>query len=293
MSIVYRKANYESADELIHIGALYKKIFQADMRDSLAYWYGDNPAGSPYGIVAMDGDRMAGHFGTMSVCALVGGRTKKGRISMGFMVDDDYRGQGVAGKLSEALFSELRIIGEDAFVIGFPNDVSYKMHVERMGYELIRHYRFADFPGGSAKGGFKKLSAGEFAALRTKGDSPLRPHILHGAEFLKWRYSGVKYDKYLSDKRDLFISTRFRDKADILYWTESAQAADVLDFAAFLHGQDGTERVCSWNTYGWLDEYPQEDRRYHMTMNILTDDPAERSALKGDWVFYMGDCELF
>jgi len=302
--INYRKAAYASTSDTDAINALYRRIFNVDMTKTLRYWYGNNPAGHPYGIVACDGDKIAGHFGTMSIRVRVGDRSVKGRISMGFMVDGDYRGHGIARTISEKLFDDLRDMGEDEFVIGFPNDVSYQMHIERMGYELIRHFSFVDLPRTAPCEGFEKIKdvSGFEAAL--KDDPPEAAigetdpandmnRIAHTRDWLLWRYADAKYDKYISPNGGLFVSTRFRDKADILYWSEGASNDELLGFASFLHRTDGTERVCTWNTCDQLNDYPMEDRQYHMTMNIITDDDAKRDALRRKWLFYMGDCELF
>jgi hypothetical protein len=131
------------------------------------------------------------------------------------------------------------------------------------------------------------------AAAGEAGQAMDSNRMAHSPDWLYWRYSDAKYDKYISAGGGLFVSTRFRDKADILYWSEDVSHDELLGFASFLHGIDGVARVCTWNTCGKLNDYPMEDRRYHLTMNMVTDDAAERDALQGAWLFYMGDCELF
>ncbi|MDR2457254.1 MAG: GNAT family N-acetyltransferase [Clostridiales Family XIII bacterium] len=146
MNIAYRIADYQNAKELRKIAALYLKVFNINIIENLKFWFSDSPFGEPFGIIALYEEEIIGHFGTAKLNADIRGEILSGRISMGFMVDSDYRGQGIAGNLSEKLFEKLRKQGKDNFVIGFANDVSYKMHIESMGYELIRNYAFVEFP---------------------------------------------------------------------------------------------------------------------------------------------------
>jgi hypothetical protein len=111
--------------------------------------------------------------------------------------------------------------------------------------------------------------------------------------FLNWRYSSTKNQRYVSSDGLIFVASRFRDKADVLYWSEVATEEQLLDFANFLYDNENVTRVCTWDTYEWLHRYPAEERQYHFAMNILSDVEEEKVALKNPWVFYMGDCELF
>jgi predicted N-acetyltransferase YhbS len=282
--ISFRMAEYGRPSEALAICDLYRRVFGVNMEDGLGFWYAENPAGGPYGIVACDGDKVVGHFGTMSIRAMVEGASAKGRLSMGFMVDPEYRGRSIAAGLSDALFSDLRGLGEGGFVIGFPNDVSYRMHVERMGYEPLRDFSFVTLP--------RDPSA---SAAYNREAEPACGHnsIVHDEAFLAWRYADPKYEKRLAEDGSLYVCTRFADKMDILYWTPGAPKEAVLSFAARLYERDGVTRVCTWNTYGWLNQYPRDERRYHMTLRPLTDDANGRDSLMRDWIFYMGDCELF
>jgi GNAT superfamily N-acetyltransferase len=291
IDIIYRSAVYDKRhSDATAICELYRQIFNVDMTETFDFWYGNNPAGCPYGVVACDGDKIVGHFGTMSILTSVMGHEMKGRISMGFMVSPDYRGYGIAAKLSNKLFADLKELREDKFVIGFPNDVSYRMHIEGMGYELLRNFSFIELPNNiSGSANYRMISSikhGETPACNVNS-------VIHSADFLRRRYADPKYSIYVSEDNKLFVCTRFMDKMDLLYWSENASSEDVLAFASYLHMRDGITRVCSWNTYDWMNEYPAEDRRYHMTINIITDNDDERELLRNKWLFYMGDCELF
>ncbi|MDR2487474.1 MAG: GNAT family N-acetyltransferase, partial [Clostridiales Family XIII bacterium] len=175
-------------------------------------------------MVALDGEDIVGHFGTMSVCASVGGALQRGRISMGFMVDGICRGRGVASGLSDALFEALSAAGQDRFVIGFPNDVSFHMHTARMEYTPIRDYRFVTLPRGRAAQRYEPISGDAFTGFLPGGvsggfvDSVGANHLCHDAAYLSWRYGADAYQKYRSASGGLFVATRYADKADILYW---------------------------------------------------------------------------
>ncbi|MDR2457054.1 MAG: GNAT family N-acetyltransferase [Clostridiales Family XIII bacterium] len=287
MNIIYRIADYQNTKELRKIAALYLKVFNIDIIENLKFWFSNSPFGKPFGIVALYKEEIIGHFGTAKLNANIGGEVLDGRISMGFMVDSDYRGQGIAGNLSKQLFDRLRKQGKDNFVIGFANDVSYKMHVESMGYELIRNYTFVKLlKGENIKYEYNIVDKFKSAERKISENT-----IDHNDEWLNWRYGNPKYKKYISDNGNYFVITKFRNKIDVLYWSEIAKKDELLDFVNFIYKTEEIALVSSWNTFDYLNEFKKEDRNYHFTMNILAKEKEE--LLKSDWFFYMGDCELF
>lgn len=43
----------------------------------------------------------------------------------------------------------------------------------------------------------------------------------------------------------------------------------------------------------FLDKYPAEERSHHMCIHYLDSTPTEREKIGGDWLFYMGDGDLY
>lgn len=207
---------------------------------------------------------------------------------MGLMVSPERRGAGIALRLYERLRRAVLEKGEASFIMGFPNDVSYKMHVERMDYELYRNYHLVTFPKGAGKGNYvleEDISQETFQEVQAN-------HLERPGEYMTWRYADKKYDKWRAENGHIFISTPFMDKADILYWSGDAGSGELLDFAAFLYAAQGVKRVTTWNTEAFLDALPREKRDYHMCLNYLDCGPVQREEIQREWFFYMEDCEL-
>ena len=286
--IVYRPADYADPDTAEKIKRLYAEIFHCDMSETFSFWYGATPFGGPLGVLAVDAENgeAVGHFGTVQTRVTLDGRAAPARISMGFMVSPRYRGYGIATRLNEELFSAIAARDEDALVIGFPNDVSFHMHITRMGYRHIRDFQFVTLP----RSGERQAAFAPCASLPDGGSFPACA-ISHAPEYLAWRYAAGAYDAFRSERGSVFVCSRFRDKADILWWSAGAGREELLDFAAFLYRVYPVERVCTWNTFDWLDAFPKDERHYHFCIHPLPKTPE--LAMQGPWTFFMGDCELF
>lgn len=287
-AIEYHLCDYSNPSTVEKIKALYLEIFHCDLTNTFSFWYGATPFGEPLGVLAVDPEsgEAVGHFGTMRTGVNLNGSPACCRISMGFMVSPRYRGHGIATRLNDVLFSAIREQGEDVLVIGFPNDVSFHMHLERMGYQHIRNYQFVTLPrGGEPVSSFSPCaffpSVCEYA-----GNA-----VDHSPEYLAWRYSRRPYDTFQSEKGGVFVCSRFRDKVDILWWSPLVDERELLRFAAFLYRAYPVDRVCTWNTFDWLDRYPKDERCYHFCIHPLPTTPE--TALRDPWTFFMGDCELF
>ncbi len=293
--IYYRSIDYKYHGDRDRILAMYQKIFNVDASGEYDFLYKSSHFSSPLGVVAIDDDNgsMVGHFTSVSVRASIAGNDNAFRISMGFMTDPDYRGRGIATNLYHELKKVILNAGENGcFIIGFPNDNSFKMHVDRMEYSQYRPFQFVDLPNEQVT----DVSFTKVDSFETDGDvklSGIVNHVCHDVRFLNSRYESAKYEKYLSDTGNLYICTQFRDKVDILFWSDYLNERELLAFAHLLHQRDGVNRVTTWNSVDYLNNYPREDREYHMCINYLKNDSEQIKNIDRPWVFYMGDCELF
>ena len=282
----YRPAEYARQADKRRLLELYREVFHVDF----AYdeWYCEQR--SPLGVVAVDegSGEIIGHFGTLRFASEISKKPVPFRMSMGFMVLPEYRGKGIALQLYRSLRQEVLKRKDAAFIIGFPNDVSFKMHVGQMDYTLLRNYHFVRLPNGTHQHGYQL----EESFFREEAQTEAN-RLEHSKEYMLWRYANKKYDKWRADHGRVFISTRFMDKADILYWSCGASKEELLDFAAFLYSTQGVKKVTTWNTAPFLDAFPGEERNYHMCLNYLDCGPALRRDIQRNWIFYMGDCELF
>lgn len=290
-TILYRPINYAAEEDCRQIDRLYKDIFHLDFSVKSNIWC--QPQRTPLGILAINAasGEAVGHFSSSLFCAKIENSPMPFRISMGFMTDPAYRGQGIATKLYLHLRDAILAAQDAQFLIGFPNDTSYRMHVDRMEYSLYRDYHFVVLPRGPHRYTYKSYN-GDFSEGRHGMTSP-NNRVEHSASYMNWRYQNPDYNRWQSETGHLFITVRFQNKIDILYWSEGALLEELLDFASFLYETESVEKVTTWNSLDALNAYPKEARAYHMCINYLTCSAAEKQAIQHKWLFWMGDCELF
>lgn len=290
-TILYRPVNYAAEEDCRQIDRLYKDIFHVDFSVKSNIWC--QPQRAPLGILAINADsgEAVGHFSSSRFCAKIKNSTMPFRISMGFMTDPAYRGRGIATSLYRHLRDAILTVQDARFVIGFPNDTSYHMHVDRMEYHLYRDYHFIVLPRGSYRYTYKSYS-GDFPES-CHGMPAQNNQLEHSASYMNWRYQNQDYSRWQSETGHFFITVRFQNKIDILYWSEEVPLEELLDFAAFIYETECVEKVTTWNSLDALNAYPKESRSYHMCINYLTCNAAEKQAIQNKWLFWTGDCELF
>ena len=293
--ITYRTIDYINHTDRDEIIRLYREIFHVDFTREYDFWYGADWAGKPVGVIAVDQEtsRCVGHFTTLCFQAVIDEKDQIFRMSMGFMTDPEYRGRGIATNLYFEMKKAILEQGEEnCFIIGFPNDNSVHMHVSRMEYTEHRRFHFVLLPEQTA-GNRKDFTKITLFDVTDSDAGAGYNHLNHSLPYLKKRYADPKYEIYRSESGNLFISTRFRDKFDILYWSDVSNEKELLEFASFLYGKEGVQRVTTWNSAAFLNQYPAEEREYHMCINGLNCTDMHVQKILQPWIFYMGDCELF
>ncbi len=292
-NITYRRASYNDSYEKKEIIRLYNEIFEVDISENYDLWFSENIYGEPLGIVAVDDEnsKIVGHFASVMLLSDIDGEALYFRMSMGFMTDTSYRGMGIATNLYKELKKEIIREGKASFIIGFPNDVSVNMHVNKMEYSLYKEFQFVTIPRINPVKMFEKVSIEEFESNESLETEKNR--IVHTTDYLKWRFADKKYVGYVSEDGKLFVCTKFRNKIDLLYWDMSAEEKDILNFAGFLYKHEKIDSVATWNSTNFLNEYHREERKYYMCINFLDADSKLKKKINKSWLFYMGDCELF
>lgn len=290
-SIVYRRADYSASDERAQILRLYREVFRMDFTMGYDMWF-CKEARKAVGIVAVDAEdsRIVGHWASAHFEASIGEETMGYRQSLGTMTDAEYRGRGIAVTLFQHLRQAVVDEGDACFIVGFPNEASYKLLLNQLEFVWKRDYHFVVLPRGKNRCSYKE----DDVFYKNSSESLSgRNHLVHSAEYMEWHYNGKEYNKWRSENGHIFISTRFMDKADIVYWSATVTEEELLDFAAFLYSSQNVERVTTWNSTAFLDTYPAEERNYHMCIQYLNSTSAEQKRISGEWFFYMGDCDLY
>ena len=175
--------------------------------------------------------KIVGHFAAVMLLVSINGQVYNFRMSMGFMTDACYRGNGIATNLYKKLKQEIIAEGKALFIIGFPNDVSVKMHLTKMEYSLCREFQFVKLPYKKQSRKFRKINIEEI------GNKKIIRHpynmVVHDSEYIKWRFNSQKYTSYVSDDKKYFICTKFKNKVDLLYWDSTVDEKDILELAGF------------------------------------------------------------
>lgn len=290
MDVRYEIYDYSAEEINRQVVELYWKVFNVNKGKSLGTFFLPNPAGKPIGIIATnDRGRIVGHFATMSIPVMIQGETASGRISMGFMVDPECRGMKIASNLSNNLFEALQKEGKTDFVIGFPNDNSFHMHITRMGYKHIRDFQMVTVP--SRKKTVKKSCFRQIDNIKGNKQTIERNAIVHDEKFLNWRFHEKKYLKFQSKDGNFFVCNKYRECIQILYWSEQVVPEQCLEFADYIYNSFGVEEVRTWNFLDWLDAFPMQERKFHFCIHNLKE--GLEGLLLEPWIFYPGDCELF
>lgn len=289
-NIIYRRIDYTSKEDKNQILDLYKRVFNVEFADEYDFWFCQER--KPIGIVAVCKNKIVGHFTTILQEAVIQAEIINFRLSMGFMTDSMYRGKGIAGNLYKCLKEELLQENDALFLMGFPNDVSYCMHLEKLEYEHIKDFSFVTIPHEIPNNVmFNLMHDNEW---QESCERDLKQNCLyHSDKYLRWRYSLPKYGKYVSEEGKKFIVTKYGDKIDILYWDTNVEQNDVLQFVGFLYQNFNVSKVTTWNSVAFLNQFPEETRKYHMCINFFNCNENQKKQIEKEWIFFMGDCELF
>ena len=286
--------NYDNKIVNEKICALYKKVFNNDFSIYFDWWYLGNPNGKSIGVIACDGEKVIGHFAVSPIKINIKGHISKQLISLAAMVDANYQGMGIFKKLGNELFCHLLNDTDYNFIIAFPNDNSLKVHLGALNYCFIRDYNFIVFDRTNEKIRNSYEIINNYDIFEVLYD---KIQLYRSAEFLKWRYGNVKKYKVIQDnKGNEFVITKFKNKVDILLWNSDVEIIDFKEFIQYLYRYFSVGNVSTWNTFNVFNELGRsEERGYHFCIRFLNDEIAEEKLLrdKKNWIFMMGDCELF
>jgi GNAT superfamily N-acetyltransferase len=132
-TLSYRE--YQPGDEIC-ILALFHEVFHREMPLSFWRWrYQENPWGRGIMRVAVDGDKMVGHFGVIPMRVQFRGLVYPAIFPMTAMAHPDYAGRGIFSRLMTETYESGRKQGFP-LVYGFFNKNSYPANV-RFGYHDI------------------------------------------------------------------------------------------------------------------------------------------------------------
>jgi len=294
MKITFNPYDYNSKIINQRINALYKKVFQYDFSDYFDWWYLNNPNGKSIGVVAYDCEKVIGHFAVSPIKMNIKGHISKQLISLAAMVDADYQGMGIFKKLGKELFNHLIDNTNYDFIIAFPNDNSLKVHLGALNYNFIRDYNFVVFERTDEKDKncYEMLDSYDINEILHD-----KIHLNRSEEYVKWRYGNKKkYQIIKDDKGNEFVVSKFKNKIDILLWNSNLEINDLKKFIQYLYRSFNVDDVSTWNTLDVFNELGRCDPRgYHFCVRFLNNEMSEKELLrdKTNWVFMMGDCELF
>lgn len=132
-----RIATYKPGDEK-HIVDLFAKCFP-NRTISPAYWnwrFLENPAGTTDVLLAWDNHKLVAHYAVSPFVLAVDSAEYTAALSMTTMTLAEYRGQAIFPRLASRMYENLA--QKDYFaVVGFPNNLSHRGFVSRLGWNDI------------------------------------------------------------------------------------------------------------------------------------------------------------
>ncbi len=288
--IQYKIIKYNNESINSSIIKLYQKIFKIDFSTEFKWWYLENPYGHSYGVVALDNNQVIGHWAVTPLPFSVLGNNIDGLISLAAMVDKKYQGQGIFKEMSHVLTNYLLMNTASKFIIGFPNDNSLFVHINRMGYKHLRDYSFIKFKS-------NETYSNSYREIKSFVDNINDKIALNKSRFYTaWRFNKKCYTFFENENGIKFVITKFKKDIDILEWSDNATNREISDFANYLYcTQSDVQTVKTWNSRVFKNVESISDRSYHFCIKIL-DEKDHNTPLvckKDLWSFHMGDAELF
>jgi GNAT superfamily N-acetyltransferase len=140
MEITWQKRPYRPGDER-EIQDLFRFVFGKEMgkTESERHWeweFKENPSGPGEILLAVDQDRIVGHYAVIPQRFKVKGRRVMGTLSLDTMVHPDYQGQRIFTRLALALYDDIGGKGMP-LTYGFPNKNSIHGIVNKLRWEEI------------------------------------------------------------------------------------------------------------------------------------------------------------
>lgn len=130
------------------IAALFASAFGRSLDVDLWDWaYLANPFGDALVSVALDGDRVVGHYAVVPLDLAGDHGVLRGYLSMTTMVHADYRMLGLFRTLAERVYDRIERRGVPSAVLGFPNDQSAPGFRRKLGWTVLDDVRVVTVPG--------------------------------------------------------------------------------------------------------------------------------------------------
>jgi hypothetical protein len=129
--------DYKKGDEIAILG-LFELAFGNKM--SIEYWrwrFEDNPFGNHLIKLMWADNKLIGHYAVSPVNLILKGKIVKSALSMTTMTHPDYGGQGVFGKLANALYESIHQKEGINYVWGFPNSNSHYAFIKKLNWQDV------------------------------------------------------------------------------------------------------------------------------------------------------------
>lgn len=268
---------------------LYHDVFHFDYSKKFDWWYKLNPNGESIGVIVYDSNLLVGHFAVSPIEINKGKYIHKCLLSLAAMVRPSHQGLGVFGKLTETLFEYIKSLKKYRFIIGFPNDKSLNIHINKMGYTHVQDFFFIDYLKSN-----KEIILDYNYFL--KFDKPLiakkNYSLNRNIEYLNWRFNPTDYILIKNNLGNRFICSKFNNKIDILMWDTDTNEYELEDLSQYLIDNYHIEKVSRWESLSNLNIAELRGRSYHFCIKPL--ELTEDYVFDFDeWSFFMGDTELF
>ena len=289
--IQYRICDYSSFSDVNQLNRLYRSIFNVEFNKDDSYWYKKRSDRSPIGILAYENNILIGHNGAIPLEIKINGQAEPCWMSYGSMISPAKRGQGLFTKMHIELLNHLKMNEESTAIIGFPNENSINIFLNDLSYRHIRDYSFVEIPAKPRNSSlFQAVDIDSVTIIDKKNT---KNGVVHNKEYLEWRYSDSKYICMHNEKKELIIGTKYKNKLDVLYWSEGFSLDDLQAYSFFMREKNDLDMVTTWNTNSSLNSFHKYPREYHLCIFPLSEAYDDIDLTSSNWEVFSGDCELF
>ena len=298
--------------------SLFQSSFGRDMAEGYLAWrYVDNPASDLLACVARDGDVVVANYSASPCVMTTGDDEIRSALSMTTMTHPDYQGRGLFTTLAEALYGRMAEAGY-GMVWGFPNAISHRPFVERLGWFDIYEVPAMQLDIAAARDRAMRPSSSvryddEFKLEYERNPSLSNMlHVRKSASYLRWRYAANPLHEY----RCLALEEEGCARSYAVVKAYGDSSLDLVDFQA-RDAEDGAVLLSSVVRHareGGLDRVHTWAPRHHMMHGLcerlgfanglpvtyfaacaLNAGEVKRLGLQhyGRWFIQMGDSDVY
>ncbi|MBO4926895.1 MAG: GNAT family N-acetyltransferase [Clostridiales bacterium] len=179
---------------------LYTLCFNVPMDGSEVDWrYASNPMNDIFSWIAVENGQVVANYSVSPIEVMHKGKPVKCALSLNTMTHPDFSGRGLFIQLANMVYKDLKDKGY-AFVMGFPNNISNRTFVNKLGWRdiLVMPTMKIDIDKARVKpsGLEDSVISDDSFKLSYTSEEAEYIHVNKSGEYLKWRISDNPTNQY-------------------------------------------------------------------------------------------------